>query len=79
MVVVHLIWLLAQCRLKSYDVFVVKSKPCPLFDIRDWIAIGEMWTILKFDDVKEIVILHLEESAFSNQLSFDYMSSSILF
>ncbi len=61
MVVVHLIWLLAQCRLRSYDVFVVKSKPCPFYDIRVWIAIGEMWAILKFDDAKEIVILHLEE------------------
>jgi hypothetical protein len=60
-VVVHLIWLLAQCRLGSYDVFVVKSKPCPLFEIRVWIAIGGMWAILKFDDAKEIVILHLEK------------------
>jgi hypothetical protein len=39
----------------------VKSKPCPLSNIRVWIAIGEMWAVLKFDDAKEIIILHLEE------------------
>lgn len=53
--------LIAQCRLGSYDVFVEKSKPCPLSEIKVWITIGRMWAILKFDDAKEIVILHLEK------------------
>jgi len=53
----HLIWLLAYCRLGSYDIFVVKSKPCPFFEIKVWIAIGGMWAILKFDGARGIAIL----------------------
>jgi hypothetical protein len=58
----------------------MKSKPCPLFEIKVWIAIGGMWAILKFDDVREIILYYIRiKKAFSNQLVFDYMSSSTSF
>ncbi len=67
MVVVHLIWLLAQCRSRSYDIFVMKSKSCPQSEIKVWIAIGGMWAILKFDDVREIILYYIKiKKAFSN-------------
>ncbi len=53
----HLIWLLAQRRLGSYDIFVVKFKPCPLFEIKVWIVVGGMWAIFKFDGAKGVAIL----------------------
>jgi hypothetical protein len=45
----------------------MKSKSCPQSEIKVWIAIGGMWAILKFDDVREIILYYIKiKKAFSN-------------